>query len=76
MGQKVNPNAARLALTHNWSSRWIASDDKRYRQLLFDDVKIRRFVMERLSSPSLSNQSVITTDSGVNSPLLNAAILR
>jgi len=54
MGQKVNPNAARLALTRKWSSRWIASDDKRYRQLLLDDVKIRRFVMGRLKTAGVS----------------------
>ncbi len=63
MGQKVNPNAARLALTHNWSSRWIASDDKRYRQLLFDDVKIRRFVMGRLKTAGV-NKVIIERPAG------------
>lgn len=54
MGQKVNPNAARLVLTHKWLSRWIASDDKRYKQLLLDDVKIRRLIMDKLKAAGVS----------------------
>ena len=54
MGQKVNPNVARLALTHNWLSRWIAKDDKKYRELLLEDVKTRRLIMDRLRSAGVS----------------------
>ncbi|HEX7456282.1 MAG TPA: 30S ribosomal protein S3 [Candidatus Nanoarchaeia archaeon] len=54
MGQKVNPTVARLALTHNWSSRWIVSDDKKYKEFLLEDVKIRRLVMDKLKAAGVS----------------------
>ena len=54
MGQKVNPNVARLALTHNWLSRWIAKDDKKYRELLLEDVKTRRLIMDKLKNAGVS----------------------
>lgn len=54
MGQKVNPKAARLALTHDWSSKWIVSDDKKYKELLLADVKIRRLVMDKLKTAGVS----------------------
>lgn len=54
MGQKVNPNIARLSLTHNWLSKWIVKDDKKYKKLLLEDVKLRRLVMERLKNAGVS----------------------
>ena len=54
MGQKVNPIMARLALTHNWSSRWIVKDDKKFKELLLEDVKMRQLVMDRLKTAGVS----------------------
>lgn len=54
MGQKVNPNIARLSLTHNWLSKWIVKDDKKFRVLLLEDVKLRRLVMSRLKNAGVS----------------------
>lgn len=54
MGQKVNPRAARLAVDHNWLSRWIVKDDKKYKELLLGDVKIRRLLMAKLRPAGIS----------------------
>lgn len=48
MGQKVNPFGFRLSHTKNWQSRWFASDPKRYRENLLEDLKIREFLMKKL----------------------------
>ena len=54
MGQKVNPKVARLSLTHDWLSRWFVSDSRRYKELLLEDVSIRRMVMEKLKTAGIS----------------------
>jgi len=58
MGKKVNPIAARLPLTKQWSSRWFVSGDDKYRTLLLEDVKIRRMVMGRLKSAGISQVNI------------------
>ena len=58
MGKKVNPKAARLPLTKQWSSRWFVSSDDKYRTLLLEDVKIRRMVMDRLKSAGISQVNI------------------
>ena len=63
MGQKVNPVAARLALSKNWKSRWFAADDKKYRTLLLEDVKVRRLIMEKLKQAGVS-QVIIERSAG------------
>ena len=63
MGQKVNPKAARLPLTHDWSSRWFISDNKKYKGLLIEDVKIRRLMMERLKTAGIS-QVIVERSAG------------
>ena len=54
MGQKVNPRAARLVLTHNWSSRWFTKDNKKYKELLLADLKIRKKIFDRLKAAGVS----------------------
>lgn len=48
MGHKVNPIGFRLPLDRDWKSRWFASDKQTYRRNLLEDVKIRRFLMNKL----------------------------
>jgi small subunit ribosomal protein S3 len=48
MGQKVNPISFRLPQSLEWQSRWFSDDKARYRQNLFEDVKIRRFLLQKL----------------------------
>lgn len=47
MGQKVNPIGYRLALNHDWRSRWFASP-KDFPEFLHSDLKIRAYVKRKL----------------------------
>ena len=46
MGQKVHPLGFRLGINKTWKSRWYA--DKTYGQLLHEDLRLRRFIKQRL----------------------------
>ena len=52
MGQKVNPVGFRLGVNRTWDSRWYAEDG--YADLLHDDLRIRRFLRERLAQAGVS----------------------
>jgi small subunit ribosomal protein S3 len=52
MGQKVNPKILRLGPIYNWSSRWF--EDKKYKETLLEDYKIRKSLMERLRNAGIS----------------------
>lgn len=52
MGQKVNPKILRLGPLFNWSSRWF--DDKKYKETLLDDYKIRLSLMDKLKNAGVS----------------------
>ena len=47
MGQKINPVGFRMGGTAFWQSRWFA-DDKKYRQFIAEDMKIRNLLMKKL----------------------------
>ncbi|MDR1604243.1 MAG: 30S ribosomal protein S3 [Gracilibacteraceae bacterium] len=68
MGQKVNPHGLRVGIIRNWEGRWYA--DRNYGELLHEDIKIRKFIMKRLSSagvPRVEIERVATTNtSGAN----------
>jgi small subunit ribosomal protein S3 len=52
MGQKVNPHILRLGPVYNWSSRWF--DDKKYKDVLLEDFKLRKALTEKLSTAGVS----------------------
>lgn len=52
MGQKVHPKAFRLGTVYTWSSRWF-SNDRRYGEILLEDVKLRQFLQKRLKTAGL-----------------------
>lgn len=52
MGQKVNPIGFRLGVTKTWDTRWYA--DKSYRDLLYEDIKLREWLTKRLASASVA----------------------
>jgi small subunit ribosomal protein S3 len=52
MGQKVNPKVIRIGTIYNWSSRWY--DDKRYKETLLEDFKIRKSLLEKLRPAGIS----------------------
>jgi small subunit ribosomal protein S3 len=49
MGQKVHPKGLRLGILYNWSSRWFFSDKNRFRQSLIADIRLRDYLMKKLS---------------------------
>jgi small subunit ribosomal protein S3 len=53
MGQKVNPIGLRLGINRTWDSRWYA-DGRAYGDLLHEDLRIRRYLMNRLSQAGVS----------------------
>jgi len=63
MGQKVNPLGFRLALDKDWRSRWFADDDKVYKKNFLEDIKIRKFLMEKLK---LSGVVRVQIDRSIN----------
>ena len=52
MGQKVNPIGFRLGINRTWDSRWYA--DGNYAVLLHEDLKIREFLLKKLSQAGVS----------------------
>ncbi len=54
MGQKVHPYGFRLGITKDWLSRWFTSNKKKYVQWLHEDIRIRRFIKQKLSSAAVS----------------------
>ena len=49
MGQKVSPVGLRVGVNRDWSSRWYA-DKKDFATLLHEDIKIRKFLEEKLAN--------------------------
>lgn len=57
MGQKINPHGFRLGVLFTWSSRWFA-DKNRYKQLLFEDIKVREALFKRLKTAGLAKVDI------------------
>jgi small subunit ribosomal protein S3 len=53
LGQKVHPKGFRLGIIKDWDSRWYAEKD--YSRLLHEDIRIRRFIKEKLFNAGVSN---------------------
>jgi small subunit ribosomal protein S3 len=54
LGQKVNPIGFRLGVVKTWNSRWYA-DDKEYRRYLHEDLRLKRFLKERMYHAGIAN---------------------
>ncbi|WP_159983216.1 MULTISPECIES: 30S ribosomal protein S3 [unclassified Novosphingobium] len=53
MGHKSNPIGLRLQINRTWDSRWFA-EGQDYRQLLEEDIKIRKSIMATLPQAAIS----------------------
>jgi small subunit ribosomal protein S3 len=53
MGHKSNPIGLRLQINRTWDSRWYAEGSD-YRQLLKEDLEIRKFVFDTLPQAAIS----------------------
>tara|TARA_B100000900_G_scaffold381285_1_gene367622 strand:- start:687 stop:1364 length:678 start_codon:yes stop_codon:yes gene_type:complete len=56
MGQKVNPYGIRLGINKTWSSRWFSK--KEYTKLLHEDLKIKKYVEQKLKNASISKINI------------------
>lgn len=56
MGQKVNPIGLRLGITKTWQSNWYA--EKRYAEILLEDIKIKEFVRTKLRNAGISSVEI------------------
>ena len=56
VGQKVHPYGLRLGIINNWKSRWIA--DRDYADLVQEDIRIRGYLMNRLSNAAVSRVEI------------------
>ena len=52
MGQKVNPIGLRLGINKSWSSKWFA--EKKYGDLVHQDIKLRKFLKKKFYHAGIS----------------------
>jgi len=52
LGQKVHPLGFRLGVIRTWDAKWYA--DKDYGELLFEDLKLRKYLKKRLYNAGVS----------------------
>lgn len=56
MGQKINPQILRLGTLYQWQSRWF--DDKKYKDTLLEDYKLRTALLKRLRIAGVSRVEI------------------
>lgn len=71
MGKKVNPQVIRLGNLYNWNSRWF--DEKKYKEILFEDYKLRAALMQRLKIAGVAR---IEIERSINSLKIIAYVSR
>ncbi|OGC70062.1 30S ribosomal protein S3 [candidate division WWE3 bacterium RIFOXYC1_FULL_39_7] len=65
MGQKIHPTGYRLGISKDWSSRWFA-DKSNYADKAFEDLKIRKFLTDKLSQAGLKAVEIERTENEMN----------
>jgi small subunit ribosomal protein S3 len=60
MGQKIKPTGFRLGVMEGWRSRWYAGKGE-YSDLLVEDFKVRKFIMERYKRSGISKIEIERT---------------
>ena len=53
MGQKIHPTGFRLAVSHDWASRWYAGH-REFAGKLAEDIKVREHLDKRLKNAAVS----------------------
>lgn len=64
MGQKVSPVGLRIGIIRDWESKWYA--DKDFANLLHEDLRIRKYVKERLKDAAVSTIEIERAANRVN----------
>ncbi len=57
MGQKIHPTGFRLAVTHDWTSKWFANS-KHFAPTLKADIRIREYLKKKLSHASVGKITI------------------
>ncbi|AEG16547.1 ribosomal protein S3 [Desulfofundulus kuznetsovii DSM 6115] len=57
MGQKVHPKGLRIGIIKDWDAKWFA-DKKNFANLLLEDVKIRRYIKQKLYAAGISRITI------------------
>jgi len=63
LGHKVHPIGLRLGINKTWSSQWYSNKD--YQKNLHEDLKIRKFVKEKLYNSGVSSINIERTGNKV-----------
>ncbi len=58
MGQKVNPVSFRIPQSRDWKSLWFSANKKDYQKNLLEDVKIRKFLLNKLKLAGISQVQI------------------
>jgi len=61
LGQKVNPIGFRIGIYKDWNSKWYGEKD--YAKFLHQDIKIRKFIKEKLKHAGVSKINIERTAS-------------
>ncbi len=56
MGQKTHPIGFRLGIIRSWTSKWY--EEKQYAKWLHEDIKLKRFIKDKLSHAGVSSIEV------------------
>jgi len=64
VGQKINPTGLRVGIIRDWESKWYAGKD--YADLLHEDIKIREYLENRLSTAAVSSIEIERAANRVN----------
>jgi small subunit ribosomal protein S3 len=71
MGQKIRPTGFRVGVMEDWRSRWYASKHE-FKDLLFEDFKIRKFVKGKYSYAGIPKVEIERTRDAVKVILFTA----
>ena len=58
MGQKTHPIGFRLGVIRDWESTWFAPKGNAYRELLQEDLSIRKIINERYRDAGLAQVNI------------------
>lgn len=56
MSQKISPTSFRIGFNKDWLSRWFSS--KKYKEMLEEDVKIRKFLDKKIKNMSIDRVEI------------------
>lgn len=57
MGQKTHPIGFRLGVIKSWNSKWFA--DRKFADLIYEDMRIKKYIDVRLSKAGLSRVEIL-----------------